>query len=82
MLNPFHHKMTDDPNSIDGRIAIGYWEDTEKGSTAEQAVAKDWDPDEQQMVIRYLNLVKNDSNDDEDDTDTAEVNVKKDDAPP
>ena len=51
-------KKAEDPNSIDGRIAIGYWHETKQGSSSSvyDAIDKDWDKDERQMVLDYLKL--------------------------
>jgi len=47
-----------DPNSIDGRIAIGYWHETKQGSSSSvyDAIDKNWDKGERQMVLDYLKL--------------------------
>jgi hypothetical protein len=47
--------MTPDPNSIEGRQAIGYWEDDVPGLGAVDAVDANWDDaEEKQMVTMYL----------------------------
>jgi hypothetical protein len=53
--------IIDRSHSIDGRIPVGYWHETEKGSSALDAVDKDWDPEERSVVIRYLSLISNES---------------------
>ena len=48
-----------DPNSIDGRIPIGYWTDDDGPGSAQNAVDKDWDPAEREMVTNYLKNAPN-----------------------
>ena len=55
-------KPADDPNSIEGRIPIGYWQDDGPGS-AQNAVDENWDPAEREMVISYLKLENDETND-------------------
>lgn len=52
---------SNDPNSIDGRIPIGYWQDGGPKSV-ENAVDEDWDPAEREMVMNYLKLADDKSN--------------------
>lgn len=55
-------RNTPDPNSIDGRTAIGYWHDEGRGS-AQNAVEEGWDPNEREMVLNYLKLASKDKDD-------------------
>jgi hypothetical protein len=55
-------KAADDPNSIEGRIPIGYWQDDGPGS-AQSAIDENWDTAEREMVISYLKLVDDGRND-------------------
>lgn len=52
---------SNDPNSIDGRIPIGYWQDDGPGSV-QNSVAENWDSDERIMVMNYLKLANDESN--------------------
>lgn len=53
--NFFHHQKSNDPNSIDGRIPIGYWQD-EGPNSVEKFVDTNWDATERETVIQYLKL--------------------------
>jgi len=55
-------RQVDDPNSIEGRTAIGYWSDD-----ISPLVDKDWNPQEKLAVMAYLQQVEVESQDKKED---------------